>query len=149
MRSIVFYIISCNLILLLTVLSPRYGSKYIFIDLGLCAFYGEFSLLTSFDAEYMFLMSLGAYTVLATKSLSSLLNLTLYKLFTYTVSYVLIIVLIFTAIMQIKYLNKALQRFDSTAVIPTQFVLFTISAIIGSAVIYRDFDNDDASQLAR
>jgi hypothetical protein len=51
--------------------------------------------------------------------------------------------------MQIKYLNKALQRFDGVAVIPTQFVLFTISAIIGSAVIYRDFDNEDAEHLLK
>lgn len=58
-------------------------------------------------------------------------------------------VLIFTAVMQIKYLNKALQRFDGVAVIPTQFVLFTISAIIGSAVIYRDFDDDDTEHLLK
>lgn len=41
--------------------------------------------------------------------------------------------------MQIRYINRALQRFDSTQVIPTQFVLFTLSVIIGSAVLYRDF----------
>ncbi|KAJ2960749.1 hypothetical protein NQZ79_g3982 [Umbelopsis isabellina] len=54
-----------------------------------------------------------------------------------------------TAVIQIKYLNKALQRFDSTAVIPTQFVLFTVSAIIGSAVLYRDFDDVKAEQFVR
>lgn len=42
--------------------------------------------------------------------------------------------------MQIRYINRALQRFDSTQVIPTQFVLFTLSVIIGSAVLYQDFD---------
>lgn len=67
----------------------------------------------------------------------------------YAVSYVLLAVLVFTALMQVKYLNRAMQRYDSTAVIPTQFVLFTISAIAGSAVIYRDFDNDDPSHLYR
>lgn len=67
----------------------------------------------------------------------------------YPVSYVLFLVLVLTAIIQIKYLNKALQRFDATAVIPTQFVLFTVSAIIGSAVLYRDFDDVDAQQFAR
>lgn len=56
-------------------------------------------------------------------------------------------VLVLSAVMQIKYLNRALQRFDSTTVIPTQFVLFTISAIIGSAVIYKDFDQDDPALL--
>lgn len=57
--------------------------------------------------------------------------------------------MVITAILQIKYLNKALQRFDSTAVIPTQFVLFTVSAIIGSAVIYHDFDDMTLDQMSR
>ena len=43
--------------------------------------------------------------------------------------------------MQIRYINRALQRFDSTQVIPTQFVLFTLSVIIGSAILYRDFES--------
>ena len=30
---------------------------------------------------------------------------------------------------------------------PTQFVLFTISAIVGSAVLYRDFENTDVHQV--
>jgi magnesium transporter len=42
--------------------------------------------------------------------------------------------------MQVKYINKALQRFDSTQVIPVQFVMFTLSVIVGSAVLYRDFE---------
>ncbi|KAI7874494.1 DUF803-domain-containing protein [Lichtheimia hyalospora FSU 10163] len=127
-RSVIFYAISIMAISILTLLSPTYGARNILIDLGLVAFYG-------------------AYTVVATKGLSSLLSMTLYKLFTYAVSYVLLAVLVFTALMQVKYLNRAMQRYDSTAVIPTQFVLFTISAIAGSAVIYRDFDNDDPSHL--
>jgi Magnesium transporter NIPA len=57
--------------------------------------------------------------------------------------------LVSTAVIQIKYLNKALQRFDAIAVIPTQFVLFTVSAIIGSAVLYRDFDDVYAEQFVR
>lgn len=48
--------------------------------------------------------------------------------------------MISTAILQIKYLNRALQYFDSTQVIPVQFVLFTLSVIIGSAILYRDFE---------
>ncbi|KAI9299733.1 magnesium transporter NIPA-domain-containing protein, partial [Cunninghamella echinulata] len=130
MRSFLFYIITISLIVFLSLISPQYGASNIFIDLGIVALYG-------------------AYTVLSTKSLSSLVNLTLYNLFTYPISYILIIVLVFTAIMQIKYLNKALQRFDGVAVIPTQFVLFTISAIIGSAVIYHDFDNDDIGNFIK
>jgi hypothetical protein len=59
----------------------------------------------------------------------------------------LVAVLVTTAILQIKYLNRALQHFDSTQVIPVQFVIFTLSVIIGSAILYRDFERtttDDA-----
>jgi hypothetical protein len=56
----------------------------------------------------------GGYTVLATKGLSSLLSLSFYKMFTYPIAYLLVFVLVSTAVLQIKFLNKALQRFDST-----------------------------------
>ncbi|GAB5587703.1 hypothetical protein Unana1_02603 [Umbelopsis nana] len=128
LRSLIYFATSGGLICALTILSPRYGSQSIMIDLGLVAIYG-------------------GYTVLATKSISSLLSMSFTKMFTFPVSYLLVFVLVFTAVIQIKYLNRALQRFDSTEVIPTQFVLFTISAIIGSAVLYHDFDNLSPHQM--
>lgn len=48
--------------------------------------------------------------------------------------------------MQVRYVNKALQRFDSTQVIPIQFVMFTLSVIIGSAVLFRDFERTTSGQ---
>ncbi len=54
-----------------------------------------------------------------------------------------------TAIMQIKYLNRALQRFDATQVIPVQFVLFTLSVIGGSAILYRDFERTSAEDAGK
>ncbi|CEG77030.1 hypothetical protein RMATCC62417_11846 [Rhizopus microsporus] len=129
-QSIIYFILTGIIVTILTILSPIHGSSSIMVDLGLVAIYG-------------------GYTVLSTKSVASLLSLTLFKMFTYPVSYFLILVLVVTAILQIKYLNKALQRFDSTEVIPTQFVLFTISAIIGSAVLYHDFDGMSLEQLSR
>ena len=52
--------------------------------------------------------------MLATKGLSSLLSLSFYKMFTYPIAYLLVFVLVSTAVLQIKFLNKSLQRFDST-----------------------------------
>src|ERR1700712_4537792 len=69
-----------------------------------------------------------------------MLSSTLWRALTTPVMYVLLAILIATAIMQVKYVNKALQRFDSTQVIPVQFVMFTLSVISGSAVLYRDFE---------
>lgn len=56
-------------------------------------------------------------------------------------------VLIITGILQIRFLNRALKRFDSKIVIPTQFVLFTLSAVIGSAVLYKDFQRATFHQM--
>lgn len=78
-----------------------------------------------------------------------MLSSTLFRAFTTPVTYVLVFILVFTAVMQVRYLNKALQRFDSTQVIPTQFVLFTLCVIIGSAVLYRDFERTTGEQAVK
>lgn len=93
--------------------------------------------------------STGGYTVLSTKGVASLLSGTLWHTLTFPVTYLLLFILVLTAVLQIRYLNRALQRFNSTQVIPTQFVLFTLSAIIGSAVLYRDFEKAKAEQFAK
>ncbi|KAG0370277.1 magnesium transporter NIPA-domain-containing protein [Gamsiella multidivaricata] len=123
-QFIVYFIVCCVLVTVLISLSDTIGSEYIFIDLSVVAIFG-------------------GYTVLATKGISSLLSLSFYKMFTYPIAYLLVFVMVSTAVLQIKFLNKSLQRFDATQVIPTQFVLFTTSAIIGSGILYNDFDEMD------
>lgn len=91
----------------------------------------------------------GGYTALATKGVASLLSYTLWRALTFPITYALLFILISTALLQIRYVNRALQRFDSTQVIPTQFVLFTISVIIGSAILYRDFEHADATRIVK
>jgi len=56
---------------------------------------------------------------------------------------------VLSALMQIHYLNRALQDFDATQVIPTQFVLFTISVIIGSTVLFRDFEAATSDRVGK
>ncbi|KAI6489140.1 hypothetical protein MCOR13_008802 [Pyricularia oryzae] len=119
--------ISCFFIVLLMWASPRYGHRSILIDLGLVGLFG-------------------AYTALSTKGVSSMLSSTLLGAFRTPVTYALLFVLLATAVMQVRYVNKALQRFDSTQVIPIQFVIFTLSVIIGSAILYRDFEHTKAEQ---
>ncbi|KAL2820542.1 magnesium transporter NIPA-domain-containing protein [Aspergillus cavernicola] len=114
--------ITAALIVVLMWASRKYGSRTILIDVGLVGLFG-------------------GYTALSTKGVSSLLSFTLWHVITFPITYLLAFVLVFSALMQIRYINKALQRFDSTQVIPTQFVLFTLSVIIGSAVLYRDFES--------
>ncbi|KAF7555224.1 hypothetical protein G7046_g6598 [Stylonectria norvegica] len=118
------------LIIILMWASSRYGKRTILIDLGLVGLFG-------------------GYTALATKGVSSMLSSTLWRAFATPVTYFLIFILLATAVMQIRYVNKALQRFDSTQVIPIQFVMFTLCVILGSAILYRDFERTTREQAAK
>lgn len=100
------------------------GREWVGVDVGLCAIFG-------------------GYTVLATKGLSTLLSLELIGIFKEWITYPLVFVLLGTGILQIRYLNRALMNFDSKIVIPTQFVFFNLAAIVGSAILYRDFEHVD------
>ncbi|KAG2158827.1 magnesium transporter NIPA-domain-containing protein [Suillus bovinus] len=105
-----------------------FGRRIVVVDVGLCAIFGGF-------------------TVLATKAISTLLTEEWGKIFAEWVTYPVLAVLIITGILQIRFLNRALKRFDSKIVIPTQFVLFTLSAVIGSAVLYKDFERATFHQM--
>jgi magnesium transporter len=113
--------ITTLLIIVLMYASSEYGSRSILINLGLVGL-------------------VGGYTVLSTKGVASLLSDSLFRAFTFLITYFLILILVLSALMQIHYLNRALQDFDATQVIPTQYVLFTLSVIIGSTVLFRDFE---------
>ena len=122
--------ITSSAIIVLAFLSNKYGHRTILIDIGLVALFG-------------------GYTVLSTKGIASLLTNGLYKVVTYPISYPFVAVLVFTAVMQIKYINRALQHFNSTQVIPTQFVMFTISVVLGSAILYRDFERTTSAKIGQ
>ncbi|KAH7887889.1 magnesium transporter NIPA-domain-containing protein [Phlebopus sp. FC_14] len=118
---IIFSIVYLALAVILAGLSEsRAGKRLVVVDVGLCAIFGGF-------------------TVLATKAISTLLTKEWARMFAEWITYPVLAVLVVTGILQIRYLNRALRRFDSKMVIPTQFVLFTLSAVIGSAVLYGDF----------
>lgn len=97
----------------------------------------------------MLTLCVGGYTALSTKGVASLLSDTLWRALTFPITYLLVFILIATAVLQIRYLNRALQRFDSTQVIPTQFVLFTLSVIIGSSILYRDFESATVERVGK
>ncbi|KAL9130372.1 MAG: hypothetical protein Q9217_001430 [Psora testacea] len=122
--------ITTGLIAILMWASEKYGERTVLIDLGLVALFG-------------------GYTALSTKGVASLLSDTLWRALTFPITYLLVLILIITALMQIRYVNRALQRFDSTQVIPIQFVLFTISVIVGSAILYRDFRSATGDRISK
>ncbi|RMD40447.1 hypothetical protein DV735_g4707, partial [Chaetothyriales sp. CBS 134920] len=124
---LVYVLVTTIAIIGLMIASPKYGKRTLAIDIALVGLFG-------------------GYTAISTKGVAALLSASLYKAFTFPIFYSLVLLLVFSAIMQIRYLNKALQNFNSTQVIPTQFVCFTLSVIIGSAVLYREFESETTSR---
>ncbi|KAF2999202.1 hypothetical protein E8E13_000021 [Curvularia kusanoi] len=122
--------ITVGVIIVLMGASNKYGEKNILIDLSLVGLFGGF-------------------TALSTKGVASLLSYTLWRVITFPVFYLLVAILVGTAVMQIKYINRALQRFDATQVIPVQFVMFTLSVILGSAILYRDFERTSGGDAGK
>lgn len=147
------------LAIILSFLSERsIGQEYVYIDVGLCALFGTPHLIMRMLKINLVVLVSGGFTVLATKAVSTLLSLEGPGMFAQPITYPLLVILLGTGVGQIKYLNRALMAFDSKVshkqgdvmtslrrtlqvVVPTQFVLFTMSAIIGSSFLYRDFDN--------
>ncbi|KAH9450925.1 hypothetical protein MJO28_009606 [Puccinia striiformis f. sp. tritici] len=117
-----------TILLLMCLSSTQWANRFIGIDVGLCAISGGF-------------------TVLSTKAFSSLLNVLFLDCFQYPITWVMLVVMLLTAILQIIFLNRALQRFDSKQVVPVQFVLFTIMAVIGSTILYGDFRDFGSAQV--
>ncbi|GAA5876915.1 hypothetical protein JCM1840_002702 [Sporobolomyces johnsonii] len=119
---IAYAVISCAAMAVLAYFSnTRWGDRFVLIDLSLCAL-------------------AGAFTVLSTKALSSFLNLMFLDTFRHFITYPVVFVLATTALLQVNFVNKSLQRFESRRVIPTQYMTFALSSIIGSAILYRDFE---------
>ncbi|KAI5475616.1 hypothetical protein MNV49_001126 [Pseudohyphozyma bogoriensis] len=102
----------------------KWGDRFVMIDIGVCAVAGGF-------------------TVLSTKAISSFLNLMFLSMFKEWITWPILVVLIGTALIQVNFVNKSLQRFESRIVIPAQFCSFSLSAIIGSAILYREFEGVD------
>ncbi|KAL0070902.1 hypothetical protein AAF712_002123 [Marasmius tenuissimus] len=130
--QIPFLVYSClylvGIAVLATLSEGPLGQEWVLIDVGLCALFGGF-------------------TVLSTKAVSTLLTMQWSQVFTKIITYPVILVLAVTGVGQIRYLNRALMRFDSKIVIPIQFVFFNLSAIIGSAILYGDFRKANFHQV--
>ena len=91
----------------------------------------------------------GSFTVLSVKAVSMLLRQTFAgdNQFVHPLIYLSVILLLVTAITQVKFLNEAMIHFDATAVVPTFFVMFTVGAIMIGAIFYGDFEDAPAEAI--
>lgn len=68
--------------------------------------------------------------------------------FVYIQTWFFISVVIICCLVQLNYLNKALDSFNTAVVAPVYYVMFTILTILANMIMYKDWDSQNATQIA-
>ncbi|MED6130780.1 hypothetical protein PIB30_003801 [Stylosanthes scabra] len=110
---------------------PRYGQTHMIVYIGICSF-------------------TGSITVMAVKAVGIALKLTFEgtNQFKYFQTWFFTMVVIGCCLLQINYLNKALDTFNTAVVSPVYYVMFTSLTIFASIIMFKDWDSQSASQIA-
>ncbi|KAJ1620312.1 magnesium transporter NIPA-domain-containing protein [Pavlovales sp. CCMP2436] len=84
---------------------------------------------------------LGTVTVLCSTALSNFIRVTVNgeQQFDSWLPYALITLALPCGVGQVRYLNETMELYDNTQVVPIYYILFTLSTITGSAMLYQDF----------
>lgn len=98
--------------------APRYGKKSMLVYITVCSVIGGLSVSVT--------SGLGAAIILSIRGRNQ---------FTYWFTYFLLAFIIVTLLVEINYLNKALELFNTAAVTPTYYVMFTAATIITSIIL--------------
>uniref|UniRef100_A0A2C9KBH5 NIPA-like protein 2 n=1 Tax=Biomphalaria glabrata TaxID=6526 RepID=A0A2C9KBH5_BIOGL len=99
---------------------------------------------------YLLISSITAsFTVISAKAVSGMIQLSAvgFSQWTKPVLYAMLAVLILTALIQIKFVNMAMKNHDATIVVPVNFVIFTISAILAGIIFYKEFYGMNGMQV--
>ncbi|CAK8578477.1 unnamed protein product [Lathyrus sativus] len=130
-----FIMYTCATVILVCVLIfycvPRYGERHLVVYIGICS-------LT------------GSLTVMGVKAVGIAIKLTFEgtNQFTYFQTWFFTLVVVGCCLMQINYLNKALDTFNTAVVSPVYYVMFTSFTIFASIIMFKDWDSQNASQIA-
>lgn len=99
-------------------------------------------------ASYMIIADLmGGYTICASVTISSFLFTKVFAegkwyVLAEPIFWICVIVLAITLPVQVNYLNKSLAEYDASIVIPTHYVIFTLSSIGAPSVLYQELTLD-------
>ncbi|RDY00035.1 putative magnesium transporter NIPA4, partial [Mucuna pruriens] len=111
--------------------APKCGQSHMMVYVGICS-------LT------------GSITVMAVKAVGIALKLTFEGMnqFVYFQTWFFTVVVIGCCLLQINYLNKALDTFNTAVVSPVYYVMFTSFTIVASIIMFKEWAKQDASQIA-
>ncbi|XP_019445413.1 PREDICTED: probable magnesium transporter NIPA1 [Lupinus angustifolius] len=129
----ILYIVAVTILVIVLIFYfvPRYGQTHLFIYVAICS-------LT------------GSITVMSVKAVGIALKLTFEgsNQFKYFQTWFFTIVVIGCCLLQINYLNKALDTFNTAVVSPVYYVMFTTLTIFASMIMFKDWVSQNASQIA-
>uniref|UniRef100_A0A2C9JIU6 Magnesium transporter NIPA2 n=1 Tax=Biomphalaria glabrata TaxID=6526 RepID=A0A2C9JIU6_BIOGL len=110
--------------------APKYGQKNVLVYVTICS-------------------SLGCFTVMGCKGVGTAINATLRgnNEFTNWMTYFLIGVIVVCILLQLNYLNRALDTFNTAVVTPIYYVFFTSFVITGSAILFQEFEKMPALDI--
>ncbi|KAL7269342.1 hypothetical protein RUND412_007997 [Rhizina undulata] len=109
-------------------IAPKYGAQSMMVYISVCSLIGGLSVVAT--------QGLGAAVVTQISGTPQFNQWFLYVLFVFVV---------ITLLVEIIYLNKALNIFNAALVTPTYYVCFTSSTIITSAVLFQGFKGTASS----
>ncbi|XWS35171.1 hypothetical protein CRYUN_Cryun21dG0103000 [Craigia yunnanensis] len=130
-----FLVYTCLIVILVAVLIfryvPRYGQAHMIVYVGICSF-------------------MGSLTVMAVKAVGIGLKLSFEgkNQFKYCETWVFTLVVTFCRLLQVNYLNKALDTFNTAVISPVYYVMFTTFTIIASMIMFKEWDSKDAADIA-
>ncbi|KAK9671448.1 hypothetical protein RND81_12G030600 [Saponaria officinalis] len=110
---------------------PRYGKTHMIVYIGVCSL-------------------MGSITVMSVKAVSIALKLSFEgnNQFKYFQAWFFTIIVIVCCLLQINYLNKALDTFNTAVVSPVYYVMFTTLTILASMIMFKDWDSQNGAQIA-
>ncbi|KAJ6824890.1 putative magnesium transporter NIPA1 isoform X1 [Iris pallida] len=118
----------------------------VFLIVRLVPLYGQTHMMV-----YVVICSLmGSLTVMSVKTVGIALKLTLEgaNQFVYVQTWFFLFVVIVCVLVQMNYLNKALDTFNTAVISPVYYVMFTSFTILASMIMFKDWDTQNASQIA-
>lgn len=110
--------------------APRYGQSNILVYIGICSI-------------------VGSLTVMSVKAIGIAIKLTLEganQIF-YFQTWVFTMVAITCIIIQLNYLNMALDNFNTAVVSPIYYALFTAFTILASAIMFKDYSGQSIGSI--
>ncbi|KAH0739121.1 hypothetical protein MTR67_041704 [Solanum verrucosum] len=109
---------------------PRFGQSHLVVYIGICSL-------------------AGSLTVMGVKAIGIAIKLTIggQNQFKYFETWVFIVLVLIFCLLQLNYLNKALDTFNTAVVSPIYYVMFTTLTILASMIMFKDYVHQNTTQI--